>query len=133
MAAPKPKSMDEYIATFPDETKIILEQTRARIKKIVPTAQETISYGIPTFKLNGVYVIYFAAYKNHIGFYATPAGHEEFKEELSQYKQGKGSVQFPINQPMPNALITRIIKFRVQEIMKKTITKIASKKKTSKR
>jgi uncharacterized protein YdhG (YjbR/CyaY superfamily) len=111
----KPLNIDEYLANFPKETQDILEKIRSTIKKVVPNAEETISYGIPTFKLNGVYLVYFAGYKNHIGFYATPTGHEEFKEALSIYKQGKGSVQFPLDKPIPFDLIERIVKFRVKE------------------
>jgi uncharacterized protein YdhG (YjbR/CyaY superfamily) len=115
----KPANIDEYIADFPKETRDILEKIRETIKKVVPEAEETISYAIPTFKLNGVYLIHFAGFKNHIGFYATPKGHEEFKEELSTYKQGKGSVQFPLNKPIPYDLIKRIVEFRVKKITQK--------------
>jgi uncharacterized protein YdhG (YjbR/CyaY superfamily) len=111
----KPLNIDEYLANFPKEAQDILEKIRVTIKKVVPDAEETISYGIPTFKLNGVYLVYFAGYKNHIGFYATPTGHEEFKEALSIYKQGKGSVQFPLDKPIPFDIIERIVKFRVKE------------------
>lgn len=113
--------IDEYIASFPMETQIILEQVRATIKNAAPQAEECISYAMPTFKLNGKPLVYFAGYKNHIGFYATPTGHEAFEKELSVYKQGKGSVQFPINKPMPLDLIERITKFRVEENLKKLI------------
>lgn len=108
-------NIDEYIADFPTETQYILEKIRTAIKNLVPDAEETMSYAIPTFKLKGVYLVYFAGYKNHIGFYATPTGHEAFKEELSTYKQGKGSVQFPLNKPIPYDLIIRIVAFRVKE------------------
>jgi uncharacterized protein YdhG (YjbR/CyaY superfamily) len=101
MSTKKPINIDKYIANFPEETQVILQKIRATIKKIVPEAEETISYTIPSFKLNGVYLVYFAGFKNHIGFYATPTGHEEFKADLSNYKQGKGSVQFPLNKPIP--------------------------------
>jgi uncharacterized protein YdhG (YjbR/CyaY superfamily) len=108
-------NFDEYIGSFPQETQMILEKIRKTIQKIIPKAEETISYGIPTFKLNGVSLVHFAAYKNHIGFYATPNGHKEFKRELSVYKQGKGSVQFPLDKPIPYDLIKRIVKFRTKE------------------
>ena len=111
----KPTNIDEYIAEFPKETQIILEKIRTIIKKLVPESEEAISYGMPAFKLNKMALVYFAGYKNHIGFYATPTGHKEFKEELSNYKQGKGSVQFPLSEPMPYDLIKRIVKFRVAE------------------
>src|SRR5690606_6679557 len=85
------------------------------IKKLVPDAEESISYSIPTIKQNDVSLVHFAGFKNHIGFYATPTGHEEFKEELANYKQGKGSVQFPLDHPIPYDLIKKIVKFRVKE------------------
>lgn len=113
------KNVDEYIGSFPKEIRAILEEIRAAIRKAAPDAEETISYKMPAYKLNGA-VAYFAAYKNHIGFYATPTGHKEFAAELSKYKQGKGSVQFPISEPMPLDLIARMVKFRVAENLKKT-------------
>ena len=115
----KPKSTDEYISNFPKETQIILQEVRKTIKSVALNANESISYGMPAFKLNGKVLVYFAGYKNHIGFYATPTGHAQFTEELAKYKQGKGSVQFPINEPMPLDLITKIVKFRVSEVLKK--------------
>lgn len=115
----KPKSTDEYISNFPKATQIILQEVRKTIKNAAPNANESISYGMPAYKLNGKALVYFAGYKNHIGFYATPTGHAEFTEELAKYKQGKGSVQFPINEPMPLDLITKIVKFRVSEVLKK--------------
>lgn len=115
-------NIDEYILGFPKETQLILQKIRTTIKKIIPKGEETISYAIPTFKLNGKNLVHFAAFKNHIGFYATPSGHAEFKEELSKYKQGKGSVQFPFDQPIPYDLIKRIVKFRVKEQEQKRIT-----------
>lgn len=115
----KPKSTDEYISSFPKETQIILQEVRKTIKNAAPNTNESISYGMPAYKLNGKALVYFAGYKNHIGFYATPTGHSEFTEELAKYKQGKGSVQFPINEPMPLDLITKIVKFRVSEVLKR--------------
>jgi uncharacterized protein YdhG (YjbR/CyaY superfamily) len=115
----KPKSTDEYISSFPAATQIILQEVRKTIKSAAPNANESISYGMPAYKLNRKALVYFAGYKNHIGFYATPTGHAEFTEELAKYKQGKGSVQFPINEPMPLDLITKIVKFRVSEVLKK--------------
>ena len=111
--ATKPTTIDQYISGFPLETQEILEEIRTTIKKVAPESEETISYAIPTFKLNGKTLVHFAAFKNHIGFYATPTGHEAFREALSVYKQGKGSVQFPLDKPMPLELITEIVKFRV--------------------
>lgn len=112
------KDIDEYIAIQTPEVQRLLEQMRQTIKKAAPQAEEVISYNMPAFKYYGM-LVYFAAYKNHIGFYATPAGHSEFKEELSMYKQGKGSVQFPLNEHLPLDLITKIVKFRVEENLKK--------------
>jgi uncharacterized protein YdhG (YjbR/CyaY superfamily) len=108
------KSVDEYIRSFPNDIQTILEKIRTTIIKNSPNAVEGISYGMPAYKLNGKPLVYFAAFKNHIGFYATPTGHSKFKEELSGYKQGKGSVQFPVNE-VPYGLIKRIVEFRVSE------------------
>lgn len=115
--ADKIRTVDEYISNFPEEVKAILEEVRNAIRKAAPEAEETIGYAMPTYKLNGN-LIHFAAYKNHIGLYPTPNGIEGFKEELSVYKGAKGSVQFPLNKPMPLELISRITKFRVQENLK---------------
>jgi uncharacterized protein YdhG (YjbR/CyaY superfamily) len=120
MAVQKAKNIDEYIAGFPEDIQTALEQVRATIKKAAPEAEETISYAIPTFTINKKYLVYFAGFKNHIGFYPAPVGIEVFKKELSQYKQGKGSVQFPLNEPMPLDLITKIVKYRVKENSVKT-------------
>ena len=111
---PIAKTIDEYIADHPKDVQKLLVQVRNTVKASAPGAVEKISYGIPTFTLNGN-LVHFGAYKNHIGFYATPTGHEAFKKELSAYKQGKGSVQFPIDKPLPLALISQIVKFRVIE------------------
>ena len=109
------KTIDEYIRTFPQEVQTILEKMRKTIREAAPGAVETISYQMPTFKLNGRGLVYFAAFKNHIGFYPIPSGVEAFEKELSPYKQGKGSVQFPIDQPVPYDLVRRIVTFRVNE------------------
>ncbi|MDO9187550.1 MAG: DUF1801 domain-containing protein [Bacteroidia bacterium] len=122
MITVKPKNIDEYIAGFPIETQKLLEQIRATIKKAAPEAKETISYAIPTFKLNGN-LVHFAAFKNHIGFYPAPSGNEAFKKELSIYKGGKGTVQFPIDKKIPLNLITKIVKFRVKENLERVKTK----------
>ena len=116
----KIKNVDDYIASFPIETQAILEQVRATIKKAAPAAEESISYAMPAYKFNGKPLVYFAGYEKHIGFYATPTGHEAFEKELSIYKQGKGSVQFPLDKPIPLYLIERITKFRVEENLKKS-------------
>lgn len=111
----KAKNIDEYILNFPKDTQKALEQIRTTIKKAAPGAEEIISYAIPAFKFEGHYLVYFAGYKNHIGLYPAPRGSEAFKEELSLYKGGKGTVQFPLNKSMPLDLITRIVKFRIKE------------------
>ncbi|KGO94890.1 iron chaperone [Flavobacterium subsaxonicum] len=107
--------IDNYIATFPATTQKLLQQMRETILNAAPNAQESISYGMPAYKLNGKPLVYFAGYKNHIGFYATPTGHKAFEAELSNYKQGKGSVQFPVTEPLPVDLIKRIVVFRAKE------------------
>lgn len=119
METKKPKNIDEYIGTFPNDVQEILEKVRMTIQKAAPDAKEKISYSMPAFEQNGI-VVYFAAFKNHIGLYALPSGHEKFKEELSQYKTGKGSVQFPLKDKIPFDLITKIVKFRVKENLEKT-------------
>jgi uncharacterized protein YdhG (YjbR/CyaY superfamily) len=108
-------NIDEYISKFPPSTQKLLQQVRMTVSKAAPTAEETISYGMPAFRYKGKIIIYFAGYKNHIGVYATPAGHAAFQKELSAYKQGRGSVQFPLDQPMPLDLIKRIVAFRVKQ------------------
>ncbi len=107
-------SIDEYIASFTEETQKLLMQVRASIKKAAPEAAETISYGIPTFTMAGN-LVHFAAFKNHIGFYPTSSGIEKFKGELSIYETAKGSVKFPRDEPLPLGLISKIVKFRVKE------------------
>src|SRR5687767_12523744 len=108
------KTMDEYINSFPEDVRRILTELRQTIREVAPDAEETINYQIPTFILNGN-LVHFAAFENHIGFYPAPSGMEAFKEELSGYKGAKGSVQFPIDQPLPLPLIRRIVKYRVKE------------------
>ncbi len=116
-------TIDEYISSFPKDIQKMLEEIRSAIRKAAPDAVETISYGIPTFKLNGN-LVHFAAFKNHIGFYPTPNGIEEFEKELSVYKQGKGSVQFPLDKPLPLILITKIVKYRTKKNAEKAKLKI---------
>ena len=111
-------SIDEYIATFPNEVQIKLHELRGVIKAAAPDAEEKISYQMPTFFQNGN-LIHFAAYKNHIGIYPTPNGIEAFSNELSKYEGGKGSKRFPIDEPLPLDLISRIVKFRVAENLKR--------------
>lgn len=113
-----PETIDEYIAGFPGDVQEMLQQIRAVIRKSAPDAQEAIKYQMPTFVLYGN-LVHFAAHKNHIGFYPTPSGIEMFSDELSQYKSAKGSVQFPIDKPIPLSLIERIVRFRVEETQAK--------------
>ena len=115
----KYKTVDEYIASFPADIQTLLNKMRETIRKSAPGADESISYGMPAYKTNKKPLVYFAGFGKHIGFYATPTGHAEFADELSKYKQGKGSVQFPIDKPLPLDLVSRIVKFRVKENDKK--------------
>ena len=123
-------SIDEYIATFPGEIQNILEEIRATIRAAAPDAVEKISYQMPTFFLKGN-LVHFAAFKNHIGFYPTPSGTEAFKEEIARYQGAKGSIRFPLDKSMPLDLISRIVKMRAAENLKKAELKV-SKKKTAK-
>ncbi len=109
-----PETIDEYIAGFPPDVQKILKKIRATIRQAAPGAEETIKYRMPTFTLNGN-LVFFAAFKQHIGFYPIPTGIAQFKRELAPYKVAKGSVQFPLDQPIPYDLITKIVKFRVKE------------------
>jgi uncharacterized protein YdhG (YjbR/CyaY superfamily) len=113
-------TVDDYIASFPKDIQILLYKVRKTILEKAPHAIESMSYGMPAYKTSGKPLVYFAAYKNHIGFYATPQGHAEFSNELSKYKSGKGSVQFPLDQPIPLDLIGRIVEFKAKENSKKT-------------
>jgi uncharacterized protein YdhG (YjbR/CyaY superfamily) len=122
------KTIEEYISQFPEDVRTILYELRQTIREAAPDAEETINYQMPTFTLNGN-LVHFAAFKNHIGFYPTPTGIDAFKKELSVYKGAKGSVQFPIDQPLPLALIRRIVEYRVEENkQRKTKKKSAGKK-----
>ena len=118
----KPKDISEYIAAFSPEVQQLLEKVRTTIQKAAPDATEAISYAMPTFKLNGN-LVNFAAFTNHIGFYALPSGNEAFQKELSPYKTGKGSIQFPFDKPLPLGLITKIVHFRIKENMEKVALK----------
>ena len=122
----QPITIDAYIAGFPEETQLILQKVRKTIREAAPDATEAISYGMPTFKLNGN-LVHFAAYKHHIGFYPAPSGIERFKEPLSKYKSAKGSVQFQLNEPIPYALIMEIVAFRRRENKKMLIPKEKNK------
>jgi uncharacterized protein YdhG (YjbR/CyaY superfamily) len=110
----KPNEIDTYISDFPGHTQDMLEQLRATINKSAPGAEEVISYKMPAYKLNGM-LVYFAGYKNHIGFYPTASGIETFKSELKNFKWAKGSVQFPLDKPLPVKLIDKIVRFKVKE------------------
>jgi uncharacterized protein YdhG (YjbR/CyaY superfamily) len=120
---PTPKNIDEYIAGFPKEVQEKLQKVRTTIKKAAPDAEETIKYKIPTFMLKGKYLIYFAGYKNHIALYPAPIGIPEFKEAISAYESGKGTLQFPLDKPIPFGLITKIVKFRAKENLARAVTK----------
>ncbi len=109
------KTIDHYITLFSKDIQLSLKQIREIIQKTAPDAVESISYGMPAYKLNGKPLVYFAGYEKHIGFYPTPSGTAKFKKELSKYTSGKGSVQFPIGEPIPFGLIQKIVEFRVQE------------------
>lgn len=121
------KTIDEYILQFSPEIQESLKTLRKVIKESAPDAEEKISYQMPTFVLHGN-LVHFAAYKNHIGFYPTPSGIDKFKSELSEYKGAKGSVQFPIDKPLPYELISKIVKFRVDENIRKAEDKLKKKK-----
>jgi uncharacterized protein YdhG (YjbR/CyaY superfamily) len=120
MAEPRKRfeTMDAYIATFPKEVQVLLESMRQAIRAAAPAAEESISYQMPTFKLNGN-LVHFAAFKHHIGLYPTPSGTEAFKNELASYESGKGSIKFPMDKPIPLDLVKRIVEFRVRENQKK--------------
>ena len=114
------KNIDDYIATFPENVQHKLRELRSAIKESAPEAEEAISYGMPTFQLNGS-LVWFAAYKKHIGFYPTHSGIRAFEEQLSAYKHSKGAVQFPIDGPIPLAIVREIVKFRVEENLTRDI------------
>ena len=113
-------SIDEYIATFPKDVQKIMRQLRTTIKAAAPKAERKISYQMPTFTLNDKYLVYFAGWKTHIAFYGAPRGNAEFNEDLSAYETGQGTLKFPLDKPMPLDLITKIVKFRVAENLKRT-------------
>ncbi|TGL65593.1 iron chaperone [Leptospira jelokensis] len=121
-----PKTIDEYIQTFPLEVQSVLQEVRKSIREVAPNASEAIRYAIPTFIQNGN-LVHFAAFRNHIGFYALPSGNAKFQKELANYKMGKGSIQFPFDEPIPFALIQKIVKFRIKE------TSLKEKKKGTKK
>jgi uncharacterized protein YdhG (YjbR/CyaY superfamily) len=114
----KISTIDEYIAGYPVDIQTILVNLRDLIRSLAPEAAEKIGYGIPTFTLFGKNLVHFAAFKNHIGFYPDPSGIKKFEQELASYNTSKGAIQFPINQPIPYELVSRIVQYRVEEISK---------------
>jgi uncharacterized protein YdhG (YjbR/CyaY superfamily) len=120
------KTVDEYFSTFPKNVKDVLAELRKTVKQAAPQAEEVISYNMPAFKFKGI-LVYYAAYKKHIGFYPTSSGIEAFKKELSGYKWAKGSIQFPLDQPLPIELITNIVKFKVMRNSEKAAAKTKKK------
>lgn len=129
---PTSKEIDKYIASFPEEVQTILEKIRKTIRKAAPNAEEIMNYGIPTFTLEGN-LVHFAGFKNHVGFYPTPSGIEKFKKELSRYEGAKGSVQFPLDQPIPYDLISRITVFRITENLERAEAKRTKKRPKTKK
>ena len=123
-----PASIDEYIAGFPPDVQRIMEQIRATIRKAAPGAEESISYRIPTFKLNGTYVVYFAGFKKHIGMYPAPLNAPELKNELAPYAAGKGTVQFQLDEPIPFGVIAKMVRFRVKENQKRAEARAKGKR-----
>jgi uncharacterized protein YdhG (YjbR/CyaY superfamily) len=121
------RSIDEYIATFPEDIQAVLQALRATIRAAAPDAEEKISYQMPTFFLHGN-LVHFAAFKQHIGFYPTPSAIEAFKQELSAYEVSKGAVRFPIDQPLPMGLVSKIVRFRVAENLDKAAAKSGKRK-----
>ena len=110
--------MDEYIASFPQETQKVLEDIRATVKAVAPDAKEKISYQIPTFELNGRNLIHFAGWKKHVSLYPVPAGDEAFEKKISKYVAGKGTLKFPLDKPLPMKLISKIVEYRVADNLK---------------
>lgn len=117
MPSKLPNDIDEYIAAFPPDVQKILKKIRATIRKAAPKAVESISYQIPTYKLGGKVLIYFAGFAKHVSVYPAPRDADEFRGELAEYKGGKGTVQFPLDKPIPYELITRIVKFKIANLV----------------
>jgi uncharacterized protein YdhG (YjbR/CyaY superfamily) len=124
-----PKNINEYIAGFPEDIRKKLEKIREAIKKAAPSAEEKISYGMPAFALNGV-LVYFAAFKNHIGFFPTAAGVAAFRKDLAAYDGSKGTVRFPLDKPIPLSLIGKIVKYRVKENLARAEAKTKKNKRS---
>jgi uncharacterized protein YdhG (YjbR/CyaY superfamily) len=114
--SPAAGSIDDHIAQFPPDTRRRLEEIRSTVRSVAPDASETISYGIPTFDLNGKHLVHFAGYQKHIGFYPTPRGIEALEKDLEPYRHGKGTLQFPLDQPLPTDLIRRVVEARVADV-----------------
>jgi uncharacterized protein YdhG (YjbR/CyaY superfamily) len=127
MEATKYKTVQEYISAQSAPAKAMLQQMRSTIKEAAPGAEEVISYNMPAFKLDGM-LVWYAAFKNHIGFYPRPSGLDAFKKEIAVYKRTKGAVQFPMDQPLPLALVTKIVKYRVKENKAEAAAKVVKKK-----
>ena len=113
-------SIDKYIATFPEDVQKIMKQLRETIKAAAPGVEETISYNMPTFNLDGKYLVYFAGWKTHIAFYGAPRGNAKFKQDLSAYETGQGTLKFPLAETLPLELVTKIVKFRAAENLERT-------------
>jgi uncharacterized protein YdhG (YjbR/CyaY superfamily) len=118
MPTKKFETIDEYSEAFPENVRTILEKLRATVRKAAPEAVESISYDMPTFKLGGKRLVYFSAWKNHIGFYSIPEGNEAFKKQLLPYAGPKGSLRFPLEKPIPYDLVEKIVMVRLKEIQK---------------
>lgn len=127
-----PDNIDDYIAGFPTRVQKILQKIRKTIQKAAPDAEEAISYAIPTFKLNGN-LVHFAAFEHHIGLYPGPRGIKEFEKEIARYEGGKGTVRFPLDEPIPYDLVTRIVKYRVQKNLEKPAAKTKAKTRAAKK
>ncbi len=122
------KTVDEYLSALPANTKAILKEVRKTIRQAAPQAEELISYNMPAFRLNGM-LVYYAAWKDHVGFYPVSSAIKAFQKELSDYKTSKGAIQFPIDRPIPFGLITKIVKFRVKENLEKAKARLKKKNK----
>jgi uncharacterized protein YdhG (YjbR/CyaY superfamily) len=131
MERTKPASVPAYLSAFPPAVKKMLQQLRTLIRNSLPEAEESISYDIPCYKLKGKPVIYFAGFKNHVSVYPAPRGMEPFKTELAAYKGGKGTVQFPLNEPLPLELIARMVAFRLEKTLEKENAQPVRKKRAA--
>ena len=119
MPTKQPSVIDNYITGFPDEVQQILSELKTIIKQAIPAAEETIHYAMPAFKYNGKHIIYFAAYKKHIGIYPVPAGDEKFQKEIAPYRKSKATLQLSLDNSLPESLIIKMVKFRMAETLKK--------------